>query len=405
MRVYAPPHQFGDTRIEKEMGNAQLKQLGGSSPCNGADDILSARWSILNALKQQQSCDSTFIIPLFDSIIEIHGKNALTNLQDGSGRTLLMLCIDRKLPEAVEYLLNMAVDVDLRAKDNCYKWSAIMYAVSRNQFQIVKKLIELNCDIDEKDQNGMTCLMQASLQGFFEIAELLVKSGAELNAVYPLLYRSSKYFLLFLIMNFILLMVQVCKSGGLSALMLATRRGNRFAMKEYLEGSFRIIQLLIKSGADTEIISNSRKKAIDYMSDNDEMKEFYEVTIQSSWYDTDLHKAVHQNNIVELKALLERDTTDIDKKGKNGWTALHTAAFCNRQEALEMLLTKDASLLADNIGRTPLHIICQRKNLQMISVIYQSFLLRENDKNGDYKIPWWCKTESEAQSRNCTLKS
>ena len=146
------------------------------------NDLLSTRWSLINALKQNP-CKSNSIMALLSMSSENYGSDALMNLKDGNGRTLLMLCIDRKLSEAVEYLLRYDKTVDVEARDNCYGWSAIMYAISTNQYDIVKGLVDMNCKIDEKDRNGMTCLMQASLQGFPDIAALLIDRGAGLDTV------------------------------------------------------------------------------------------------------------------------------------------------------------------------------------------------------------------------------
>ena len=164
------------------MGNA----LPSSNLCTSlppeTNDLLSTRWSLINALKQHP-CKPNSIMALLRMSNVNYGSDALMNLKDGNGRTLLMLCIDRKLPEAVEYLLVYDKTVDVEARDNCYGWSAIMYAISTNQFNIVKGLVDMNCKIDEKDRNGMTCLMQASLQGFHEIAALLIDRGARLDTV------------------------------------------------------------------------------------------------------------------------------------------------------------------------------------------------------------------------------
>lgn len=147
-----------------------------------ATDLLSTRCSLMSALKQHP-CKPNSIMALLNMSIDNYGDDALMDLKDGNGRTLLMLCIDCKLPEAVEYLLRYDKTVDVETKDNCYGWSAIMYAISTNQFDIVKGLIDMNCRMDEKDRNGMTCLMQASLQGFHDIAALLIDKGAALDTV------------------------------------------------------------------------------------------------------------------------------------------------------------------------------------------------------------------------------
>ena len=152
--------------------------------------------------------------------------------------------------------------------------------------------------------------------------------------------------------------------------MLAARGGVLYK-KVMGEGSFPILELLIKSGADTEITSNSGKKAIDYIHHN-KLKEHYESIIEETWYDTHLHKAVHQNNIIEMKKLLTSGAINVNMRGKGGWTALHVAALCNRDEAVKILLEQGASLLADDKGNTPLHIVCQRGKAHMISSLGKS---------------------------------
>src|SRR5262249_1559312 len=47
---------------------------------------------------------------------------------------------------------------------------------------------------------------------------------------------------------------------------------------------------------------------------------------------------------------------DVRARDKNGWTALHVAAFANQPELIELLLAKGADLHARNAkGQTPLH--------------------------------------------------
>ena len=98
----------------------------------------------------------------------------------------------------------------------------------------------------------------------------------------------------------------------MTALMLATRSGR--TKKVVWEGCFPCVELLIKLGADTEVTSNSGKKAINYLHD-DEMKDKFRSIVEDTWYDTELHELVHRNDITELKAFLESKKQDIDVRG------------------------------------------------------------------------------------------
>ena len=181
----------------------------------------------------------------------------------------------------------------------------------------------------------------------------------------------------------------------MTALMLATRSGR--TKKVVWEGCFRCVELLIKLGADTEVTSNSGKKAINYLHD-DEMKDKFRSIVEDTWYDTELHELVHRNDITKLKAFLESKKQDIDIRGRNGWTALHTATFCDRKEAFEVLLQQGASVLPDDMGKTPLHIVSQRGDLRMMMSIFQIVSMRKSDiieSEGKTMIPWWCNPMSE----------
>ena len=47
--------------------------------------------------------------------------------------------------------------------------------------------------------------------------------------------------------------------------------------------------------------------------------------------------------------------TDVNAKGKNGWTSLHRAAIYGRKEIVELLIAKGADVNAkDEDGETPL---------------------------------------------------
>ena len=56
-------------------------------------------------------------------------------------------------------------------------------AVKHNDFKLVKKLIAEGADVNQKDSSGNSLLIISSANGNAEIVELLLSSGAALNAV------------------------------------------------------------------------------------------------------------------------------------------------------------------------------------------------------------------------------
>ena len=58
----------------------------------------------------------------------------------------------------------------------------LMYAVARNDIEMVKVLLELGADVNAESETGWTAVMFAIYYGWLEMAEFLVKSGADLEA-------------------------------------------------------------------------------------------------------------------------------------------------------------------------------------------------------------------------------
>ncbi len=54
-------------------------------------------------------------------------------------------------------------------------------AISKGEFEIVKKFVEYGCDVNERS-NGMTPLMVAARYNNIEIMEYLISKGADVNA-------------------------------------------------------------------------------------------------------------------------------------------------------------------------------------------------------------------------------
>lgn len=57
----------------------------------------------------------------------------------------------------------------------------ILKLTENNDIKGVKKAIKEGADLNIKDEDGWTALMQASQRGYFEIVELLVKAGVDVN--------------------------------------------------------------------------------------------------------------------------------------------------------------------------------------------------------------------------------
>jgi cytohesin len=69
-----------------------------------------------------------------------------------------------------------------------------------------------------------------------------------------------------------------------------------------------------------------------------------------------IHKAVKDNNLPEVRQLLKHDPSLVSSRDENGFTPLHLAAANGYKSMVEFLLTTKADVNAkDNAGSTPLH--------------------------------------------------
>ena len=70
--------------------------------------------------------------------------------------------------------------VDINAKDE-YGRTALMWATTFNEINIVKLLIDFGVDVNVSDKHGYTALMLAAFYGFTDIVALLLEHGADVN--------------------------------------------------------------------------------------------------------------------------------------------------------------------------------------------------------------------------------
>ena len=108
-----------------------------------------------------------------------------------------------------------------------------------------------------------------------------------------------------------------------------------------------------------------------------------EPMLSDTWYATPLHRAVYENDFDMLRALLESGV-DMQARNAHGWTALHTAAYLNRVNALEVVLlfTAESEVLASltDFGHTALHLACSRGNLEVVRMLIKHLFTSNTNK-------------------------
>jgi hypothetical protein len=102
---------------------------------------------------------------------------------------LLNLAKNGQFSEILEKLRKIKKNsINLNYKDKETGNSLLHFAYQGNNTKLIKYLIELNCDINAKNNKNQTPLHLASMKGDLEICKFLVENGALLNV-----YDSKKY--------------------------------------------------------------------------------------------------------------------------------------------------------------------------------------------------------------------
>ena len=95
------------------------------------------------------------------------------------------------------------------------------------------------------------------------------------------------------------------------------------------------------------------------------------------WYDSYLHFAVYERDLMGLERILDTGKVDIDMHGRCGWTALHCSCYLGRVEETRILLSHGANVFAlDDLGRTALHMVssCRAGESKIIKELYKLIL-------------------------------
>ncbi|MDV7104871.1 ankyrin repeat domain-containing protein [Vibrio sp. TH_r3] len=119
-------------------------------------------------------------IDVVDFLIKQSGADI--NIQDSRGNTALSQAAWKGHVDIVELLIEKGADVNIK---NSQRYTALMTSIEEDQPLVAIRLIEHGATMNEKyrlgKNDGRTILMEAIHKGYFDVVELLITQGVDLN--------------------------------------------------------------------------------------------------------------------------------------------------------------------------------------------------------------------------------
>lgn len=208
--------------------------------------------------------------------------------------------------EQVEAKLKDGIDPNIENEDG---YSALLYAIFVEHFEIAELLIDKGAKYDHKTIGDNQLLMEASYRGATEVVkQLLSKGNYDVNDV---------------------------GDTNWPPLLEAIRLGHE-----------EIVELLLQEGASSDFVD------------------------ENGW--TALHEAAYSGHTHIIQLLLEKGA-DATVKNDRGFTPLHVAALGGYPGASKLLIENNQGLVneLDNHQRTPLMIASEQGFIEVVNILLE----------------------------------
>ncbi len=161
--------------------------------------------------------------------------------------TPLHIAVARGSVEITTLLIAAGADVDALGVGSQKKAHPLHIAARVNGVAVAKALLEHGAKVDSRDSQGRTPLIVAASSGQTEIADFLLKAGADPLAE-ELDYHDTAIYIA--AMNGNLDVVKLFVSKGISANLLNTHTGETPLWVAAMDNHLKVMEFLLTSGAD-----------------------------------------------------------------------------------------------------------------------------------------------------------
>ncbi len=320
----------------------------------------------------------------YDMVKLLVENGADINYKNESGYDALCYASSKSYFKIRDYLLEHGAD-----KTNFIDTSLIDASI-KGDLERVYQLINI-VDVNLRNYDGKSALLEACLNGYFEIAKKLIDNGADINLKdydYDAPFLETGAYKLFKT-----LLMRCVETNNIEAVSFLLSKGANVDEQTYIGESAlmmaarnsndRIVKILLDHKADIDLRSFGNENIDGDLDDGEKNALYYAIT---------------QGNIETVKLLRERNSSEelIDQKEFRNKTLLMFACEFGNIEVVQYLLeTMDLDMYpmyqhVDKAGKTPLIYASIKGHRAIVEILIEYDVINHQDQAGKTALMYAC---------------